>query len=109
MTGFRYGGIALIIKSRLFVCYAQLAIDCGEYALHLSECKHTSEQCVASIMAVTALVEHPTGLVGKGHAVIHTHGQLRILFFEDACQFNEISPSAQMAGLCEITVGEDVA
>ena len=58
---------------------------------------------------MTALVEYTTRLVGKRHSVIHTHRQLRILLLENPTELDEVCASAQMAGLREVAVGEDMA
>ena len=58
---------------------------------------------------MTRLVHDAARLVGERHAVVNTHGQLRILLFEDAAELNEVGTSAQMAGFGEVAVGEDVA
>ena len=59
-------------------------------------------------MAVARLVHDTARLVGECHTVVHTHGQLWILLLEDATQFDEVGTSAQVAGLGEVAIGEDV-
>jgi hypothetical protein len=93
----------------LFVFYSKFTVNGGEDALYLSEGEHTSQQGVAGIVAVARLVEDTARLVGKRHTVVNTHGQLWILLLEDTAKLDEVGTSAQMAGLGEVAVGEDVA
>ena len=58
---------------------------------------------------MTALVHNATRLIGKGHTMIHTHGQSRILLLEDTAQLNQIGTTAQVRGLSKVAIGEDVA
>ena len=99
----------LIKESGLFVFDAEFAVNGGEDTLHLSEGEHTAEKGVAGIVSVAALVENATRLISEGHTVIYTHRQFRILFLEDTTEFDEVCSSAKMAGLREVTVGEDMA
>ena len=102
-----------IKESRLLVGYSQFAVDSGQYALHLSEGEHSPEQRISCIVSVAALVHDAAGLVGEGHAMVHAHGQparrAQLLILEDAAQLNEVGASAQVAGLGEVAIGEDVA
>ena len=41
--------------------------------------------------------------------MVNAHGQLWIFLLENAAQFDEVGASAQMAGLGEVAIGEDVA
>ena len=93
----------------MFVIEAELAIDGGKDALDLAEGEHTTEEGVAGVMAVGRLVEDSARLVGEGHAVIDTHRQLRILLLEDATELDEVCTTAEVGGLCEVAIGEDVA
>ena len=41
--------------------------------------------------------------------MIHTHGQLGILFLEDAAELDEVGTTTQVTGLSEVAIGEDMA
>ena len=60
-------------------------------------------------MTVTALVHNSTRLIGKGHTMIHTHGQSGILLLEDTAQLDQVGTTAQVRGLSKVAIGEDVA
>ena len=93
----------------MFVFDSELAVDGGEDTLYLSEGEHTAQKRVTRIVAVRGLVHDATRLVGEGHTVVYAHGKIRILLLEDTAEFDDVSTSAQMAGLREVAVGEDVA
>ena len=46
------------MESRLIVFYAELAVDGGQYALHLSHGEHASQERVACIVAALFVAEH---------------------------------------------------
>ena len=85
-------GMGLVVEAGLLVLYAQFAIHSGEDTLYLSHCKHTSEERIASIMSVVALIEDAARLVCECHAMIHTHREtsagiafaFHLCLFEDA-------------------------
>ena len=64
---------------------------------------------VTGIMTVTRLVHDATRLVGKRHAVVHTHRQGGILLFEDAAELDEVGTTAKVRSLGEVAIGEDMA
>ena len=55
------------MESRLIVFYAELAVDGGQYALHLSHGEHASQERVACIVAALFVAEHR-------HAMVNAHG-----------------------------------
>ena len=93
----------------MFVFDAELAVDGGEDALYLTEGEHTAQKGIAGIVAMRRLVHDATRLVGEGHTMIHTHGQSGIFLLEDAAEFNQVGTTAQVRGLGEVAIGEDVA
>ena len=99
----------LIKESGLFVFYSKFTVNGGEDTLYLSECEHAAQQGVAGIVAVARLVEDAARLVGKRHTVVNAHGQLWVLLLEDTAEFDKVGTSAQVTGLGEVAVGEDVA
>ena len=101
--------VVLVEEAGLLVLDAQFAVNGGKDTLYLAEGEHTAEEGIAGVVAVGRLVEDATGLVGEGHAVIHTHRQLWVLLLEDAAEFNKVSASAEVACFCEVAIGEDVA
>ena len=68
----------LIEEAGLFIGDSKFTIDGGEDALYLSEGEHTTQESIACIMTMRRLIHDTTGLVGKGHTMIDTHGQLNI-------------------------------
>ena len=89
--------------------YSKFTIDGGEDALYLSEGEHSAQKGVAGIVAVARLIHDTTRLVGEGHTMVYAHRQSGIFLLEDTAEFDEVGTSAQMAGLGEVAVGEDVA
>ena len=57
---------------------------------------------------MTRLVHDAARLVGERHTVVYAPGELWVLLLKDSCQFDEVGTTAQMAGLGEIAIGEDV-
>ena len=98
----------LVKETGLLVFNAQFAVNGGKDSLYLSHGEHAAQKGIAGVVAVAALVHDTTGLVGKCHAVVHTHRQLWVLLLEDAAQLNQIGTAAQVAGLGEVAIGEDV-
>ena len=93
----------------MFVGDAELAVDGCQDTLYLTECEHTSKQCVTCIVTVRRLVHDAARLVGKGHTVIYAHRQLGVLFLKDTAELNQVGTSAEVRSLCEVAIGEDVA
>ena len=98
-----------IEEAGLLVWDAKLTIDGGKDAFDLTEGEHTAEEGVAGIVAMARLVEDAARLIGERHAMIDAHRQTGILLLEDAGKLNEVGTTAQVAGLGEVAVGEDVA
>ena len=96
-------------EAGLFVGDAELAVDGGEDALHLSESEHAAEEGIAGVVAMARLVHDASRLIGEGHAVVDTHGKVGVLLLEDAAQLNQVGTSTQMTSFCEVAIGEDVA
>ena len=98
--------LLLIEEAGLLVLDAQLAVYGGDDALHLSKCEHTSEERVACIVALRLVAQHC-------HSVVNAHWKwflAALLFlFKDAGELDDVCTPAQMACLCEVAVGEDVA
>ena len=86
----------------MLVFDAELTIDSGKDAFHLSEGEHTAEERVAGIVAAVLIAKHR-------HTMIHAHGERGILLLEDARQFDDVGTSAKMGSLGEVAVGEDMA
>ena len=99
----------LVEKSWLLVFDSQFTIHSGKDTLHLTQCKHTTQQGVAGIVAVARFVHDSTWFVGKCHTVVDTHRQLWIFLLENPTQFNEVGTTIQVTGLREVAIGEDVA
>ena len=98
-----------IEEAGLLVGDAKLTIDGGKDAFDLTEGEHAAEESVAGIVAMARLVEDAAGLIGERHTMIDTHRQTRVLLLEDAGKLDEVGTTAQVAGLGEVAVGEDVA
>ena len=81
---------------------AQLTVDGGENAFHLTQRKHTAQEGVAGIVAAVLITQHR-------HAMVYTHGQMGVGLLKDTCQLNQVGTSAEMGGFGEVAVGEDVA
>ena len=98
-----------IEEAGLLVGDAKLTIDGGKDAFDLTEGEHAAEEGVAGIVAMARLVEDAARLIGERHAMIDAHRQTGILLLEDAGKLDEVGTTAQVAGLGEVTIGEDVA
>ena len=59
-------------------------------------------------MAMTGFIHDAAGLVGEGHAVVNTHGELWVLLLEDAGELDEVGTTAQMRCFGEVAVREDM-
>ena len=107
---FLYYSLMLCCESvkepRLLVLNAQLLVNGGEDALHLSKGEHTAEERVTGVVAFGLIAQHR-------HAVVHTHSQsacaLLLLLLEDVSQFHKVGAAAQVACLGEVAVREYVA
>ena len=93
----------------MFVGEAQFAVHGGDDALDLAHGEHPAEEGVAGVVPVRGLVHDAAGRVGEGHAVVHAHRQGGILLLEDADELDEVRPAAEVRGLGEVAVREDVA
>lgn len=91
--------------------FAQLAADSGDDALHLAHGKHAAKETVAGVVAPALVAQH-------GHTVVNAHRlsgnvgiavAVELFLLKDMHQFDEVGPSAKVAGLGEIAVEEDVA
>ena len=98
-----------IEEAGLLVGDAKLTIDGGKDAFDLTEGEHAAEEGVAGIVAMARLIEDAARLIGERHAMIDTHRETGILLLEDAGKLDEVGTTAQVAGLGEVAVGEDVA
>ena len=98
-----------IEEAGLLVGDAKLTIDGGKDAFDLTEGEHTAEESIAGIVAMARLIEDAARLIGERHAMIDTHRETGVLLLEDAGKLDEVGTTAQVAGLGEVAVGEDVA
>ena len=109
--------VILIVESWLLVLYAKLAVNSCDDALNLTECEHTTEESVAGVVTLVALVEHTTRLVCECHAVVNTHRKtttavalsVLLCLLEDAAKLDEVATTAKVRSLCEVSVREDMA
>ena len=108
-TPLYWGRGTSIEEAGLLIGDAKLTIDGGKDAFDLTVGEHAAEEGVAGIVAMARLVEDAAGLIGERHAMIDTHRETWVLLFEDAGKLDEVGATAQVAGLGEVTVGEDVA
>ena len=102
-------GVGLIEEAGLLVGDAKFTIDSGKDAFDLTEGEHAAEESVAGIVAMARLVEDAARLIGERHAMIDAHRETGVLLLEDAGKLDEVGTTAQVAGLGEVAVGEDVA
>ena len=103
--------MVLFVKSGLLIFDAKLSVHRGNHPLYLSHGEHSSEERVAGIISPGFIAKH-------GHAVVYSHWQSSdvgivappLLFsFKDAGQLYDVGSSAEMTGLREVAVWEDMA